>query len=54
MFTKYFNSIKKSETFEKIQNDALLKLGYKIIRVGSGNFITTPAYFKKAGEEDSS
>jgi hypothetical protein len=46
MFTKYFKYINKNDTFEKVLNDALLKHGYKIVKIGSGNFITNPNRFK--------
>jgi hypothetical protein len=46
LFPKYFKYINNPETFDKIVNESLVKHGYKIIKIGSGNFITNPSRFK--------
>ena len=51
MFTKYYTQINKREVFDKIISEALSKNGYKIIKVGSGNFITNPQRFKATNEQ---
>jgi hypothetical protein len=51
MFTKYYTKINKREVFDKIINEALFKNGYKIIKVGSGNYITNPSRFKPSFSE---
>lgn len=45
LFPKYFKMINNPDTFDKIVNEALVKHGYKVIKIGSGNFITNPQRF---------
>jgi hypothetical protein len=40
--TKYFKFIKNNDEFDKIVNECLVKLGYKVIKIGTGNFIVNP------------
>lgn len=39
--------IKNNATFDKIYNDGLIKFGYKIVKIGSGNYIINPHKFKE-------
>lgn len=43
---KYFKDIKSNEIFDKIAIECLLKGGYKLIRIGTGNYITNPSKYK--------
>jgi len=45
---KYLPMIKSNDEFDKIVAEAMLKHGYRIVKVGSGNFITNPSKFRDA------
>ncbi len=45
MSIKYLPSIKNNDELDKLVSEAMLKHGYRIIKVGSGNFITNPSLF---------
>ncbi len=46
LFSRYFQAIKSSEQFEKIVNEGLVRHGFRVIRIGSGNFMVNPARFR--------
>lgn len=43
MFPKYFKLINNTDTFDKLITEALVRHGYKIVKIGSGNFLTNPS-----------
>lgn len=47
IFAKYFKQIKNNEVFDKITGECLVKAGYRLIRVGTGNYITNPSKYKE-------
>lgn len=43
--TKFLNSIKSNDEFDKIVNELFLKHGYRLVKVGSGNFVVNSIRF---------
>lgn len=39
LMPKYFSAIKNNDEFEKITYELLIKHGYKILKIGTGNYI---------------
>jgi hypothetical protein len=52
MFPKYFKSINNNETYDKIVHEALIKHGFKLLKIGTGNFLTIPTRFLPSEELD--
>jgi hypothetical protein len=42
MFPKYFQQLNQREAFDKVITDSLNRNGYKIVKIGCGNFLTNP------------
>lgn len=40
--------IKSNDEFDKIVHESLLKHGFRLVKIGSGNFVTCPRSFKRS------
>jgi hypothetical protein len=40
--SKYYEIIKNNDELDKICNESLLKHGYKVLKTGTGNYLTNP------------
>lgn len=45
-------SIKNNDELDKLVSEALLKHGYRVIKVGSGNYITNPTLYNSTPPQD--
>lgn len=45
MATKFLTMIKSNDEFDKVLLDCYLKHGYKLVKIGSGNYILNPHRF---------
>ena len=46
MFPKYYQYLNQRDTFDKLVSECLVKNGYKIVKIGCGNFLTNSQRYR--------
>lgn len=46
MATKFLTMIKSNDEFDKIIMECYMKHGYRLVKIGSGNYIVNPSKFR--------